>query len=230
MEQMWTTTVPLSVHIICISSCGKGSCKLPVYRASSRAHIIRLVEVLHFNSICRLSTQTIKNRSPFNYLSLIKPCLSHRLRATWRFLLDQYTGRMYYWVPWLQFPVNVPRKIWDTLRKFWNAFVEFCTTIHLNFHEILQHKFNKEFHVAHFVVHTNILSDIPKRIKKFILQSLKIHVDEFNRVWNIVTGFPYHFFGTNQRKVDVKILSWTECAISKDWRDWHIWQATTREL
>ena len=36
------------------------------------------------------------------------------------------------------------------------------------------------------------------------------------------TGFPYQFFGANQRKVDVKILSWTQCAISKDWRDWHI--------
>ena len=38
----------------------------------------------------------------------------------------------------------------------------------------------------------------------------------------IITGFPYHFFEANQRKVDVKMLSWTECAISKDWRDWHI--------
>ena len=37
-----------------------------------------------------------------------------------------------------------------------------------------------------------------------------------------VTGFPYHLFGANQQKVNVKILSLTQCAISKDGCDWHI--------
>ena len=51
--------------------------------------------------------------------------------------------------------------------------------------------------------------------------------DENYRVSNqikmiIITGFPYHFFGANQRKVNIKILLWIQCAVSKDWRDWHI--------
>ena len=72
---------------------------------------------------------------------------------------------------------------------------------------------------------------------------LNVHPLKFNRTYWLVllcwlltfscplneTGFPCHFFGTNQRKVDVKILSWTQCAIRIDVIG-TFWRVTTREM
>ena len=57
-----------------------------------------------------------------------------------------------------------------------------------------------------------------------IMIFLLMYMSLGNRIFPVIgiTLFPYHFFGANQRKVDVKIFSWTQCAINKDWRDWHI--------
>ena len=44
---------------------------------------------------------------------------------------------------------------------------------------------------------------------------------QFNNIFRYITGLRYHFIGANQRKVDIKILSPTQCEISKVWCDWH---------
>ena len=47
----------------------------------------------------------------------------------------------------------------------------------------------------------------------YIFLELEIQEKTF---FAFVTCFPYNFVGANQRKVDIKILSSIQCAISKD--------------
>ena len=63
-------------------------------------------------------------------------------------------------------------------------------------------------------------SSLPAWAVKMTKRSLRSAV--YRIITMIVTCFPYQFFGANQQKADVKILSWIQCAISKDWRYWHI--------
>ena len=48
--------------------------------------------------------------------------------------------------------------------------------------------------------------------------------------WTRFTKTPLSKLMDKWPKVDVKVLSWTQCEISKDWHDWHGLVAMTREL
>ena len=63
---------------------------------------------------------------------------------------------------------------------------------------------------------------LPNFLSNFPRQRTNYFCSVTFREVNTQKGYPYNFFWTNQRKVDIKIFIGTECEISKDRLDWHI--------